>query len=158
LNTWLRFQSARISAWLDFRLAPTVTYTFPAHEVINIYVACLNETFVSSDAIIETRTHQFQTPGGTTHLIDNWSYTTLFTGQSGRQWAGSGVSPFHMNVRLDGGGYGWTTKRILDPLDGVGPSLVFTATLKFMMNALGEVVVDIAPVPGANYNCLGPKS
>ena len=133
--------------------------TTTADETVGpFYIPCLNDNFMSYTTA-DVRTHWFQTSGGTTHLIDNWSVTTLVISEtSGHQWAGTGVSPLHANKRLDGGvSYGWTASRRLDPLDGVGPSLVFTATVKFVKNALGEVVVDMAPVPGTSYNCLGPK-
>jgi hypothetical protein len=104
--------------------------------------------------------HTFETAGGTVHILDNWSFTTLYTSVSGRQWISYGVSPAHLNLRLDKGSVvGYTSSSRAMPVDGgPNPSFIFNSNYKVTMNALGEVVVEIVPVPGGNFTCLGPKN
>ena len=136
-----------------------VTYTGSDASVPPFYLDCVNET-VSVAATYEARFHQFTTASGTTHVLDNWRYTTLYTGlTSGRQWIGSGVSPLHANTRvIPGVTYGFTSaSRMVLLGGGPNPAFVFTNNYKLTINALGEVVVQIVPVPGEPYVCLGPK-
>jgi hypothetical protein len=135
----------------------TVTYT-GTESYPPFYLDCVNEV-VSATANYESRFHQFETAGGTVHVLDNWSYTTLYTSATGRQWISHGVSPAHLNMRLDkASAVGYTSSSRVVPVDGgPQPSFMFKSNYKIAINALGEVVVQILPVPGEGFRCLGPK-
>jgi hypothetical protein len=136
----------------------TISYT-GTESYPPFYLDCVNEV-VSATANYESRFHTFETAGGTVHILDNWSFTTLYTSVSGRQWISYGVSPAHLNLRLDKGSVvGYTSSSRAMPVDGgPNPSFIFNSNYKVTMNALGEVVVEIVPVPGGNFTCLGPKN
>lgn len=136
-----------------------VTYTGVEPSPPPFYLDCVNEV-VSITSTYEARFHRFETTSGTTHVLDNWRYSTLYTGlTTGRQWLGTGVSPLHFNARIVPGlVYGFTSASRMSLLDGPpNPAFIFTNNYKLTMNALGEVVVEIVPVSGEPYVCLGRK-
>jgi hypothetical protein len=156
---WLGGAAAILLAGSALAADPGGTITYTGTESYPpFYLDCVNE-IVSATANYESRFHQFETAGGTGHVLDNWRYTTLYTSLSGRQWISHGVSPAHLNLRLDkGSAAGYTSSSRVMPVNGgPNPSFIFKTNYKVTINALGEVVVQIVPVPGDNFTCLGPK-
>jgi hypothetical protein len=121
------------------------------------YLDCIGE-MAEGTAQWDTRFHVFETKSGTTHIVENWSYRVLYTGTSGRQWYGEGVSPSTTNFRVDKGfTYQSTSSSVMRPLDGGAPAFVFRAVWKITVNANGEPTVSFSPDPDRAYVCLGKK-
>ena len=124
----------------------------------NYYVNCLGET-ISGELSIVAKYHEFDTPSGKYHLVDNWQYTWLLTGEiTGRAWFARGASPFVFNA-----GPGTTNQYgesfVAQPIAGDGPKLRFHYGFKVTVNANGELVVlndGLDGVPyGDFYECFG---
>jgi hypothetical protein len=125
-----------------------------------MYIDCVGEV-VSRYIYVETRTHEFETSSGTYHFMDNWHMTAYHVGTiSGRVWVGEGVSPYHLNARLEKGQVEqWVTNSNFVEVGEHAPAYSYTAAFKVTVNANGEVVVlheDEDPL-GAEFKCLGPK-
>ena len=68
-----------------------------------VYIDCVGE-IVNGHVVGESRYHEFTTPSGTFHVVDQWRFKVYQTGTiSGRVWVGYGVSPFQMNTRVEKG-------------------------------------------------------
>jgi len=125
-----------------------------------MYIDCIGEV-VTRHVYVETRYHEFETPSGTYHLMDSWHKTAYHVGTiSGRVWVGEGVSPYHMNAKLEKGVVEqWTNNINFVEVGEHAPAYSYTAAFKMTVNGNGEVVVlheDEDPL-GADYKCLGPK-
>jgi len=125
-----------------------------------MYIDCIGEV-VTRYVYVETRTHEFETPSGTYHFMDNWHFTAYHVGTiSGRVWVGEAVSPYHLNARLEKGVVEqWVTNGNFVEVGEHAPAYSYSAAFKVTVNANGEVVVlheDEDPL-GANFKCLGPK-
>ena len=54
---------------------------------------CLGENVITH-IYVTSRTHDFTTPSGNSHMIDMWDFTFEGVGEStGREWVGRGVAP-----------------------------------------------------------------
>ena len=124
----------------------------------DFYVACLGE-MISGDLSIVGKYHEFATPSGKYHLVDNWQYTWVLTGQAtGRVWLARGASPWVVNA-----GPGQTSQYgesfVARPIGGDGPKLRFHYRFKATVNANDELVVlrdDLDGVlPEEFYECFG---
>ena len=124
----------------------------------DFYVACLGE-MISGNASIAGKYHEFDTPSGKHHLVDNWQYTWVLTGQTtGRVWFARGASPYVLNVG-PGETFQFGENFVAKLISGHGPKLRFHYRFKVTVNANGELVVltdDLDGVPDEDlYECFG---
>ena len=121
------------------------------------YVACLGEE-LRGYGFVEARFHQFETPSGTVHILDNWNTWTIYEIglTSGTIWVGHGVGPSQSNIRLEKGQVTqFVSKGRFVPIDGHGPEWFGGGSFKLTINANGEVVVlNTTPDPG-EFKCVG---
>lgn len=123
------------------------------------YNHCVGEV-VTRHVVGETRYHEFETPSGTFHIIDQWKFKVYQTGTiSGRVWVGYAVSPFQMNARVEKGEVQqWVSNIKFIPLDERSPAFFYEDDFKITVNANGELVVlHEEDFVGANFRCLDPK-
>ena len=120
------------------------------------WVECLGEEVNVYQSIVGAY-HEFETPAGTYHLVDNWRSTVMWTGMStGRTWVGRNSSPFQENI-----GPGETSqfvfKGVQKPLTGDGPKFFYGTEFKVTVTANGDMVVERVPEEpfGARIRCLG---
>ena len=129
-----------------------------------IYVDCIGEMTMG---VVEftTRTHQFATPSGIGHYIDNWEFTVYTLGlTTGRIWVGHGASPWVQNgIQDERGVINISTRVQFRPFNDNGsfpsfPYMFFTWRAKLTVNANGEVAVFVPPpaVDGPLFRCFGP--
>ena len=124
-----------------------------------VYIDCVGE-IVNGHVVGETRYHEFTTPAGTFHVVDQWRFKVYQTGTiSGRVWVGYAVSPFQMNTKLEKGQVQqWVSNIKFIPLDEKAPAYFYNDDFKITVNANGELVVlHEEDVLNVNYRCLGPK-
>ncbi|MBP1688693.1 MAG: hypothetical protein H6Q33_4836 [Deltaproteobacteria bacterium] len=124
-----------------------------------VYNDCVGE-IVNGHVVGETRYHEFETPSGTFHIVDQWRFKVYQTGTiSGRVWVGYAVSPFQMNTRVEKGQVEqWVSNIKFIPLDEKAPAYFYNDDFKITVNANGELVVlHEEDLVGANFRCLGPK-
>jgi len=115
------------------------------------YIACLGET-VKYEYRIYGSFHIFETPSGNFHLLDNWKFTVMMTGNdSGRTWYGGGPSPYQQNIG-PGETLQYTANYKAKPLTGDGPTLKFRETFKLTVNAEGELVVEMYNLDGVDLS------
>lgn len=120
------------------------------------YLNCVGE-MVTVTVNYESRFQYFETASGSVHMLDKWTYSALYTSESGRQWYGTGVSPFVNNTRLDKGQVlEWVSVSKMNPLDG-GPRFIHKVVFKLIVNANGDVTAEKPYPEGADYKCLPPK-
>lgn len=81
-------------------------------------VPCLREN-ISGTRVFATRYHEFETPSGTFHLVDNWKITAYFSGLlTGPSWVGHGFRPLQPNSKLEKGQIlQWMARVTMMPLD-----------------------------------------
>jgi len=124
-----------------------------------VYVDCLGE-IVDGHVVGEARYHQFTTPSGVFHILDQWRFSIYTVGTiSGRVWVSRAVSPFQMNTKLEKGAVQqWVSKAMFVPLGEHAPAFVYENSFKVTVNANGDVVVfnDEIP-PSEGFRCLGRK-
>ena len=124
-----------------------------------VYIDCLGE-IVNGHVVGETRYHEFETPAGTFHIVDQWRFKVYQTGTiSGRVWVGYAVSPFEMNTKLEKGQVQqWVSNIKFVPLGEKSPAYFYEDDFKITVNANGDLVVlHEEDVQTVNYRCLGPK-
>ena len=124
-----------------------------------VYIECVGE-IVNGHVVGEARYHEFETPSGTFHIVDQWRFKVYQTGTiSGRVWVGHAVSPFQMNTRVEKGQVvQWVSNIRFVPLDEKAPAFFYQDDFKITVNANGELVVlHEEDLVGANFRCLGPK-
>ena len=130
--------------------------TFTIEDVI--YFDCLGE-HVRIQSEVRSAYHEFETPSGTYHLLDNWKGTELYTGLlTGRTWVGKWTAPFQINAKK-GEVLQFQSIVNLKPLTGDGPHAIFKAFFKVTVNANGELVVyrGSGDDPSGLLRCLGKK-
>jgi hypothetical protein len=145
------------------------------------YVECLGQE-VDIHQYVTGTFHEFETPSGNYHLLDNWRINLTWTGfvpgtaeleedddgnlipiegsgvPTGDTWVGRNVSPFQLNV-----GPGMTNqfvyKGVQKPLTGDGPKFFYGTEMKVTVNANGDLVVDRQPEEpfSDRVRCLGKK-
>jgi len=123
-----------------------------------IYVDCLGEN-ITLVVHVTGSYHEFETPSGTYHLLDNWKIRWEVTGLiTGRTWVGKGVSPFQWNAG-PGETNQWVSRITVKPLTGDGPVFKFENKFKITVNANGELVVDrpFYEDPENVYRCVGKQ-
>ena len=124
-----------------------------------VYIECLGE-IVNGHVVGETRYHEFTTPSGTFHIVDQWRFKLYQTGTiSGRVWVGYAVSPFQMNTRVEKGQVQqWVSSIRLVPVDEHAPAYFYNNAFKITVNANGDVVVFNDEIPAIEgYRCVGPN-
>lgn len=106
------------------------------------YVACLGE-HVAFDINVIGSYHEFETPSGKYHLVDQWQYTWKFTGLlSGRTWFANAAAPVTWNLG-SGETYQMGENLVARPVTGDGPKFRLHYRFKTTVNANGELVVLI---------------
>ena len=122
-----------------------------------VYIECVGE-IVNGHVVGETRYHEFTTPSGTFHIVDQWRFKVYQTGTiSGRVWVGYGVSPFQTNTKLEKGQVvQWVSNIKFVPVDEHAPTHFYKNSFKITVNANGEVVVFNDEVPASEgFKCVG---
>lgn len=131
---------------------------FSVADTESRYLECVGE-YVSGYYLGQARVHEFLTPSGVYHFVDNWSFKRYFVGvNTGRVWIGDAVSPSQTNARLSATQVQQWTSEIIYRLEGESaPAFKYHYTFKMTVNANGEPVVlrDSGDVSLA-YKCLGP--
>ena len=128
-------------------------------DVESFYIDCIGE-ITNGHAVGEARYHEFETPSGTFHIVDQWRFKVYQTGTiSGQVWVGSGVSPFEMNTKLEKGEVQQWVSNIKFYAPGEkAPAYFYEDDFKITVTANGELVVlHEEDLVGANFRCLGPK-
>jgi hypothetical protein len=106
-----------------------------------VYVDCLGEN-IDFKEHIDIAFHEFVTPSGNYHLVDNWTFTITATGAAtGRTWAGVLKSPGQVNAG-PGEVAQFSIRGVLRSLDKHEPGFFWGLTFKTTMNANGELVVE----------------
>jgi hypothetical protein len=121
------------------------------------YVSCLGE-FVTEDFSFTVKFREFETPSGTYHYVESWSWIGTWVGHdTGRVWIEQGHSPGAFVVaKGEVGQYTGHAKVI--PVEGDGPELRYNRIFKYTINANGDMTVFLeSPPPGIQARCLGPK-
>ena len=131
---------------------------FEYEDVVEgLYLDCVGET-LTKQLFVRGKFHAFVTPAGKFHFIENWTYTTIFTGETtGRIWTGHGAGPTVFNL-----GPGETLqlreRGVQKPLTGDGPKFKYSMYLMWTSNANGDFVVyqDMLNVPFEDVaECIG---
>lgn len=123
------------------------------------YVPCLGEV-VDGYGFGEARYHEFETPSGTVHILDHWTFTIYNQGMtSGTIWVGHAESPFQWNLKLDKGEVQqWVSRGRFVPLEGTAPAYIGQDTFKVTFDANGDLVVlHEETLDGEDMHCVGPK-
>ena len=142
-----------------FAKGPIGTVIVPFEfEVPSFYVPCLGEE-VGGVVFGEARYHEFETPSGVFHVLDQWTFKSYRYGLSSETvWLGNQGSPFQWNTKIDKGEVQqWVSRGRFVPLDGHAPAFVGQDTFKVTINANGELVVMRDETPdGEDMRCVGP--
>ena len=122
---------------------------------------CLGENVVTH-FYVSARGHEFTTPSGTYHMIDNWKFLMEGVGEgTGREWLGKGESPGGDVVHRTGEKYFFTQKGIMVPVSvpGLedGPKFRFNQLYQARWDADGNLVMEMAKGFDPNVRCLGKK-
>lgn len=121
----------------------------------SVYVECLGESIEYKEHI-DIAFHEFETPSGTYHMVDNWRFTLTATGESsGRKWAGVLTAPAQMasgpaevfQVSIQG---------VMRSLTKHEPAFFWGLAFKTTVNANGELVVERGSFD-TFARCLGPQ-
>ncbi len=92
--------------------------------------------------------------------MDNWHYTAHHVVTiSGRVWVGEGVSPYHLNTKLEKGLVEqWVSTVNFVEVVEHAPAYRYKDAFKITVNANGELVVlHEEDLVGVGFKCLGPK-
>ena len=121
------------------------------------YVNCLEET-VELDLSFTIKYREFETPSGTYHYVESWSWVGTLVGlDSERVWIEEGFSPGAIVVAKAEVGQ-WTAHGVAKPVVGDGPRLRYSRRFKYTINANGDLKVEYeSPAFGSQARCLGPK-
>lgn len=152
LAVGLLISTLSIAAMADNRVTET---TF--EDSRRFFVSCLSE-YVAGTLYVTVTGHLFETPSGTLHLVDKWSYTLAVTGEStGRTWVSrSANGPGTGTIASNGTVYGFTDAAIMFPVDD-GPKWRFNFNYKLRLDADGNVISEWEKEPtGELLRCLGP--
>jgi len=129
--------------------------TYELSDTGQRYVECLGQV-VTFNTFIEGRFHEFETKGGTWHLLDNWFFVQYASDPLGRQWVGKGKGPYQENAKLTKGDvWQFTARTVLKPLTEDTPTFLFENHMKMTIDANGELRVFHDESPTI-YRCL-PK-
>jgi hypothetical protein len=143
-----------------FARGPVGTVIVPFEfDVPAFYIPCLGED-VGGYVFGEARYHEFETPSGVFHVLDQWTFTSYRYGlTSGTVWLGYQTSPFQLNTKLDKGEVQqWVSRGRFVPLEGNAPAYVGADTFKITVNAQGELVVlREETTDGEDMHCVGPS-
>ena len=122
---------------------------------------CLGEN-VLAHAYVTARGHEFTTPSGTYHMIDNWKFLLVGVGEStGREWIGKGLSPSGDVIHKTGEKYFFTQNGFMNPVSvpGLedGPKFRFNQLYQARWDADGNLVMEMLKGTDPNVRCLGKK-
>lgn len=119
-----------------------------------LYIDCLGEVIAFQEHI-KTAYHAFETPAGTYHVVDKWTFYLTATGlTSGRQWYGSLPSPGQYNSG-PGEVNQFAIRGVIKGVTPDTPNFAWTGYYKSTVNANGVLVVE----RGSDFSarCLGKK-
>lgn len=106
-----------------------------------VYVECLGEDIEYKEHI-DIAFHDFETPSGTYHMVDNWRFTLTATGvNTGRRWAGVLTAPAQLND-APADVFQVSIQGVMRSLDRGEPGFFWGLTFKTTVNANGELVVE----------------
>ena len=122
---------------------------------------CLGED-VMIHIFVSARGHEFMTPSGTYHMIDNWKFLMEGVGEStGREWVGKGEAPGGTVVHKNGEKFFFTQSGMLRPVSvpGLedGPKYRFNQLFQYRWDADGNLVMEMVKGTDPNVRCLGKK-
>ena len=135
------------------------TYSFPI-DIGSYYFSCLGDV-VSISGTIHVRFHQLETKSGVVHILDNWRYEYVATGQSGREWFSiGGYKPGQSNIVMEKGRVEqWRFSLPFRPLTEDTPGFILHNHQRVTVNANGEITASVDPhnVIDDIVKCVGPK-
>jgi hypothetical protein len=117
-----------------------------------LYIDCLGEV-VAFEEHIKTAYHEFETPSGTYHVVDKWTFYLTATGlTSGRQWYGTLPSPGQYSAG-PGEVNQFAIRGVVKGITPDTPNFAWTGYYKSTVNANGVLVVE----RGSDFSarCLG---
>jgi hypothetical protein len=125
-----------------------IDFDFP----VSFFVGCLGES-VSGTIYVTTTYHEFDTPSGTHHLIDNWKFRYEFVGDSTlREWIGKGTAPGGGSVTSNGEKFFWTESAHLLPVhvDGIedGPKWRYNNVVQYRWDENGVLTKEFINFSG----------
>jgi len=122
---------------------------------------CLDEG-VNFHIYVTARGHEFTTPSGNYHMIDNWEFLLEGVGEStNREWVGKGVSKGGYAVHKTGEKFFYSEAAIFMPISvpGIedGPKFRFNHLYQARWDADGNLVMEIVKgwEPDSGIHCLG---
>jgi len=121
----------------------------------SVYIDCLDE-FIDYEEHIDIAFHEFMTPSGNYHVIDNWTFSLTATGAStGRTWVGVLQSPGQIN---DGPAdvMQWSIQGVIRSLTKGAPNFFWGFNFRSVVNANGDLQV-LQDSGGTYARCLGNK-
>ena len=122
---------------------------------------CLGENTMIH-IFVSARGHEFTTPSGTYHMIDNWTFLMEGVGEStGREWVGKGVIPAGDVAHKTGEKFFFTQKGFLVPVSvpGLedGPKIRFNQVFQYRWDADGNLVMEMEKGLDPVVRCLGKE-
>ena len=132
-----------------------IVFDFPQ----SFYVPCLNES-VSGTIYVTTTYHEFDTPSGTHHMIDNWKFAIELVGDSTmREWVGKGGSPAGGNVTKNGEKFFYADSVRLTPVhvDGIedGPKWSYSLVSQLRWDENGVLTKNFLNIASGEIRCQG---
>lgn len=120
-----------------------------------VWVECVGD-YVYGPFHVVAKTHEFETPSGTYHWIENWKLTQTLTGLStGWVWLTTSVSPTNQNMVKDGGILQWTENGVARPVEE-GLTFRYSIKVQFKVDKNGDETVFVNFATG-DFKCLGPQ-
>ena len=119
-----------------------------------LYVDCLGEVLAFEEHY-KIAYHEFETPSGTYHVVDNWTIHLTATGlTSGRVWYGRLPSPLQYNSG-PGEVLQYAIRGVIKGVTPDTPNFAWTGYYKSTINANGDLTVE----RGSDFaaTCRGKK-
>ena len=126
------------------------------------YIPCLNDT-LNGTVYVTTRSHSFETPSGTVHVIESFFGTGhIYSKITWNTWTQRVSIPINSNVVLGKGQtYKYIDRNHYIPNEGDGRHFIMAGTYFLSVNANGELKVEReVPTPGSAFpddyaRCMG---
>jgi hypothetical protein len=147
------------AAFCATTLASNSPTTITFEEPRRFFVSCLAE-YMSGTIYVTARRQVVATPSGNFHMLDNWFYTLVVTGEStGRSWISRrAVSPGSYSSSDHGDTFWFTDMAHMIPVDE-GPTWVFNTSLRVRFDENGNVISESEKFATDEFiRCLGPNA